>query len=69
MSGIVVHSVSLRLAKLNDGNSPQSVDQAQKSSIPHSFYYFYLRDDPTGAVGDVVPGPSRQLECCYWLLQ
>ena len=31
----------------------------------HSFYlYFHLRD-PTGAIGDVVRGPSRQLECCY----
>ena len=26
--------------------------------------YFHLRD-PTGAIGDVVRGPSRQLECCY----
>eukprot|EP01046_Picozoa_sp_COSAG06_P099217 COSAG06_NODE_45324_length_355_cov_6.355469_1_plen_39_part_01 len=24
--------------------------------------YFHLRD-PTGAIGDVVRGPSRQLEC------
>ena len=26
--------------------------------------YFHLRD-PTGAISDVVRGPSRQLECCY----
>ena len=26
--------------------------------------YFHLRG-PTGAIGDVVRGPSRQLECCY----
>ena len=34
------------------------------SFIPSIYIYFHLRD-PTGAIGDVVRGPSRQLECCY----